>query len=101
MASTTAAHCPRCGHDNNPHYNFCGLCGTALRGGTLPAPQSTPSEAAAPSRGGYSILGLAQEPVQSATPAAEVPQNSARSEDAEQNDLLNRNLDYLFEGDEN
>jgi len=101
MATTAAAHCSRCVHDNNPRYNFCGLCGTALRGGTLPAPQSKPSEAAPLSRGGYSILGLAQEPVQSATPAAEVPQNSARSEDAEQNELLNRNLDYLFEGEEN
>ncbi len=104
MATTAATHCPSCGHDNNPRYNFCGLCGTGLRGGTLPAPQSKPSESAPLSLGGYSILGLAQEPVH-ATPVPAVPQNSERSDDAEhdaeQNDLLNRNLDYLFEGEEN
>jgi hypothetical protein len=125
MASTTAAHCSRCGHNNNPQYKFCGMCGTALHGGTPPAPKSTQPKAAPRSVGGYSILGLSQEPMRSATAEADVPQNSAGHEDArqfnsnhlnlpradsrsadsqpadpQQNDLLNRNLDYLFEEDE-
>ncbi len=115
MAPTTAVHCPGCGHDNNPQYRFCGMCGTALRGEMPPArPKSAPLTV-----GGYSILGLAQHTLEN-TPAIEVEptnprhDNAARvlpsrpdaldtgfqSSDSSLNSLLNRNLDYLFEDDD-
>ena len=132
MASTTVGHCPKCGHDNNPQYSFCGMCGTALRAGIKPAHKKAAPEPDAVTLGGYSILGLAQEPVRPETPEAEVPQeemsqNAARHEhqdeqqngsrdlnlppavfgridpplaDPQEHQLLNRNLDYLFEEDE-
>jgi hypothetical protein len=129
MAPKTAVKCAGCGHENNPQYNFCGMCGNALREG-IPRPlKRTPPKVAPLSMGGYSILGLSQAPMPSPNPASGVPQNSARHVDAqepesnqfdsnqldsprgnsrttsqtaepEQNDLLNRNLDYLFEEDE-
>ena len=117
MASPTPVHCPGCGYENNPLYKFCGMCGTSLRRGTAPAPK-TPSAAANISSGGYSILGLTQaadtQPSYADEPQPEVAETQAsvshRSDsrpdsgtqdsppaDAQQNDLLNRNLDYLFE----
>jgi hypothetical protein len=126
MAPTTAVHCPGCGYDNQPQYKYCGMCGTGLSG--VPQSKSVQRKDAPLTVGGYSILGLAQEPISSATPAevsrqAEDHQNDSpgslrssspnsylprrdRQEHDRQGygppeyDLLSRNLDYLFEDDE-
>jgi len=99
------------------------MCGTGLRGEMPPPSKASRSKHASLTAGGYSILGLSQE--SSLGPAAYNQENRARREDTprlnsnhnnlpradsrsmgsqpadpEQNDLLNRNLDYLFEEDE-
>lgn len=101
------------------------MCGTALRGDASPAPKGARTKTAPLTVGGYSILGLSQEPIQSAASATEIQQDSSQNGDAQrtnsqptdsprtesrptdsqpadsqQNDLLNRNLDYLFEDDD-
>ena len=87
-----------------------------------PAPKGPRPKTAPLTVGGYSILGLAQDPVESTpatdnnsrslearqfdSPNAHTQQPAGSSKiasqpaDLQQNDLLNRNLDYLFEGDE-
>jgi outer membrane biosynthesis protein TonB len=125
MAPTTAVHCPGCGFDNQPQYKYCGMCGTALSG--APQSKSVRRQDAPLTVGGYSTLGLAQDPISSAMPAAvsrqagdqqndslgslrssspnnypprRDPQGHDRQEhDFRENDLLSRNLDYLFEDD--
>jgi len=54
--------CDQCGHENNPQYQFCGMCGARLQ--ALPPPESREAPRERPSLpvSGPSFLGLADEP---------------------------------------
>lgn len=98
MLETMTIRCDQCGHENNPLYRFCGMCGAPL---AAPAPQSRPMPSFTPAArplprndpprparpapppqeswpvSGPSFLGLADEP---ASPS--------------------RNVDYLLDDDD-
>jgi len=60
MPTIMTVRCNQCGHENNPEYRFCGMCGAPL----LP-PQAVPARAPERTRvssvGGPSFLGLGDE----------------------------------------
>ncbi len=49
------ARCDQCGHDNNPEYRFCGMCGAPLEPVT---PTREPERTRVSAVGGPSFLGL-------------------------------------------
>ncbi len=59
MAGIMTAHCGQCGHENNPEYRFCGVCGAPL----LPpvAAREAPAEKPSHRVAGPSFLGLGDE----------------------------------------
>ncbi len=52
--------CAQCGHENNPQYRFCGMCGARLQAMPPPSPAAQP-QPHAPAVSGPSFLGLAEE----------------------------------------
>ena len=96
MLETMTIRCDQCGHENNPLYRFCGMCGSPLAAPAesrpmpsfnpaRPLPRNDPPRPARPAPppqeawpvSGPSFLGLADEP---AAPS--------------------RNVDYLLEDDD-
>src|SRR5216683_3054952 len=64
MLKLMTVRCDQCGHENSPHYTFCGMCGAALRPSS-PVAEEPPLERVRPVRpvvSGPSILGLGEEP---------------------------------------
>lgn len=55
MPILMTARCNQCGHENNPEYRFCGVCGAPLPPGV---PVREPERANVSSVGGPSFLGL-------------------------------------------
>jgi hypothetical protein len=52
--------CGQCGHENNPEYRFCGMCGARLQ--SMPPPRQThPPERTTQAVSGPSFLGLADD----------------------------------------
>jgi hypothetical protein len=52
------ARCTQCGHENNPEYRFCGVCGAPLPPGAPAREQAHEPERRVSSVGGPSFLGL-------------------------------------------
>jgi hypothetical protein len=52
------ARCMQCGHENNPEYRFCGVCGAPLPPGTPAREQAHEPARRVSSVGGPSFLGL-------------------------------------------
>ncbi len=52
------ARCTQCGHDNNPEYRFCGVCGAPLPPGVPAREPAREPERRVSSVGGPSFLGL-------------------------------------------
>jgi len=52
--------CGQCGHENNPQYRFCGMCGARLQS-TPPTRQTHPAEHSKQAVSGPSFLGLADD----------------------------------------
>jgi hypothetical protein len=52
--------CGQCGHENNPEYRFCGMCGARLQS-TPPPRQTHPAERSTQAVSGPSFLGLADD----------------------------------------
>jgi hypothetical protein len=61
MLNIMTIRCDQCGHENNPHYSFCGQCGATLRPSS-PVAEEPPPERVRPVVSGPSILGLGEEP---------------------------------------
>src|SRR5712692_6067572 len=61
MLDVMIVRCGECGHENNPQYLFCGMCGARLRF-SPPAAAEPPRETVQPRVSGPSFLGLADEP---------------------------------------
>src|ERR1700693_625754 len=55
MPATMTTRCTQCGHENNPEYRFCGMCGAPLPAASAP---SQPERARVSPLGGPSFLGL-------------------------------------------
>src|SRR2546422_11493238 len=58
MLNVMTVRCGECGHENNPEYLFCGMCGARLRFPPPAAPEA-PRETVRPTVSGPSFLGLA------------------------------------------
>ena len=66
--------CAQCGHDNQPQYRFCGMCGVTLQPAPPPVTREPARESAPTTISGPSFLGLGED--------------------------RTRSLDYLLEDDE-
>jgi hypothetical protein len=62
MLETMIVRCDQCGHENNPQYQFCGMCGARLQAPPPLPPRVTQRERPSLPVSGPSFLGLADEP---------------------------------------
>jgi hypothetical protein len=62
MLNIMIVRCDQCGHENNPQYQFCGMCGARLQAPPPPPPRAAQRERAPLPVSGPSFLGLADEP---------------------------------------
>ena len=62
MLDVMIVHCDQCGHENNPQYQFCGMCGARLQAPPPPEPRPIQRERPSLPVSGPSFLGLADEP---------------------------------------
>lgn len=63
MLDLMIIRCDQCGHENNPQYQFCGMCGARLQAPPPPESRDLPREQRPPLPvSGPSFLGLADEP---------------------------------------
>jgi hypothetical protein len=60
MLNLMTVRCGQCGHENNPEYRFCGMCGATLRPSSSAGEERR--EKIPPFVSGPSILGLGDEP---------------------------------------
>lgn len=65
MLNLMTVRCGQCGHENNPEYHFCGMCGANLQV-SPPVREEPPAERVRPMVSGPSFLGLADEPTRNA-----------------------------------
>ena len=61
MPTAMTVRCNQCGHENNPDYRFCGMCGAPL---PVMSPAREPERARVSPVGGPSFLGLGDDRVQ-------------------------------------
>src|SRR5690242_18707906 len=62
MLNIMIIRCDQCGHENNPQYQFCGMCGARLQAPPPPESRDLPREQRPPLPvSGPSFLGLADE----------------------------------------
>ena len=62
MPTIMTARCTQCGHENNPEYRFCGVCGAPLPAGVpTREPAREPERSRVSPVGGPSFLGLGDE----------------------------------------
>jgi hypothetical protein len=62
MLDLMIIRCDQCGHENNPQYQFCGMCGARLQAPPPPESREVPRERPSLPVSGPSFLGLADEP---------------------------------------
>jgi hypothetical protein len=62
MLDLMIVRCDQCGHENNPQYQFCGMCGARLQAPPPPPPRAAQRERPPLPVSGPSFLGLADEP---------------------------------------
>ena len=61
MLTAMTTQCTQCGHENNPQYRFCGICGAPLEPPPPPRTSSAGEKRFAPPVSGPSFLGLGDE----------------------------------------